>query len=295
MGRAPGGSGISIINTAQNKTRQLVPGTKVSSLIRVADSSIWAATSIGLVHFNLDGKQLARYTENDGPIQYHSLSMDEQSGILYMGSWDKGLVTFNTSTQKFESINLQNPENEEDGNNAYYLYSDNDRKIWIGTWGSMVKCFDPNTNKVISYGFPTSRLQGGAEVYKDIISVYKDEKGILWLGSNGGGLCKIDESFDQFNISNKANLPDEPIWALFNDSSAAHLWVGVKGNNNLYHSTDKVNYSAIQVPTQAKYLKEGIRAIYKDNREQLWAADNSSLFQIRSMGNGYEVVPVELI
>ncbi|WP_303317224.1 two-component regulator propeller domain-containing protein [Flavivirga abyssicola] len=78
-------------------------------------------------------------------------------------------------------------------------------------------------------------------ISKNIVnSIYEDRTGILWIGTNGGGVNKIDPNRKQFQHINKTSdsnsLSYDKIRAFYEDSNN-DLWVGTEGGGlNLLNS-----------------------------------------------------------
>ncbi|WP_346882618.1 two-component regulator propeller domain-containing protein [uncultured Algibacter sp.] len=70
-------------------------------------------------------------------------------------------------------------------------------------------------------------------ISKNIVNViYQDRTGILWIGTNGGGVNKVDPNRKQFQHINKTSDPNslsyDKIRAFYEDSNN-NLWVGTEG------------------------------------------------------------------
>ena len=60
--------------------------------------------------------------------------------------------------------------------------------IWIGTWGSGLNMFDPNTEKF--YQYKHNSCNPKSIRYDIVMSLFTDRSGNLWKGTWGGGLNK---------------------------------------------------------------------------------------------------------
>ena len=92
--------------------------------------------------------------------------------------------------------------------------------------------YDPRNNKSLS---------------KNIVkSLYIDKTGILWVGTNGGGLNKFDPERKQFRHIRKTQDPNslsyDKIRSMFEDSNGT-LWIGTEGGGlNMLNADSGNNY-----------------------------------------------------
>ncbi|MEX0289217.1 MAG: two-component regulator propeller domain-containing protein [Flavobacteriaceae bacterium] len=83
---------------------------------------------------------------------------------------------------------------------------------------------------------------------KDIVkSLYVDRTGIIWAGTNGGGLNKFDPERKQFRHIRKTDransLSYDKIRSMYEDSNGT-LWIGTEGGGlNMLHASDDRNYT----------------------------------------------------
>ena len=123
----------------------------------------------------------------------------------------------------------------------------------------------------------------------------------MWFGTNGGGLCKVDNSTNQFGFvkNNRLNseMPNEPVWTIYKDRSDL-LWVGVKGNQNIFYSRDEKSYSKLKIPnltgSNIRSRKEGVKAMLQDSDGTLWISNNNSLFEAQKTDQGIDFEPIKI-
>jgi len=101
----------------------------------------------------------------------------------------------------------------------------------------------------------------------EIFTMMKDSKGFLWIGTNGGGLCRFDgKNIDVFN--KKSGLLNNTIRAIHEDSRG-NIWVGTyEGLNILNGYEDQV----ISVTPKNGLDGKQIMKIYEDSRKYIWVA-----------------------
>ena len=115
------------------------------------------------------------------------------------------------------------------GNTITDIIQSKDGYIYIGTYDGLVRYdgFDftiLNKNTVKDFNCVSAR------------SVFEDSKGILWIGSNDGGLVKIkNEKVTMFTV--KDGLPNNSIRAITEDKQG-NIWIGT-ASGIVYYSEEK--------------------------------------------------------
>ncbi|GAA4279621.1 hybrid sensor histidine kinase/response regulator transcription factor [Gaetbulibacter aestuarii] len=285
-------NGLFIYNPKTKSVRKAGNLNKINDIYRTTEGNMWLATDYDLLIFDKNGNRVKRVALRDTPIEFTSVLQSETTGLGYIGTWREGLLEFNPKTETFTQYNGNGDKNLA---NAYFLCEDDKHNILIGTWGNGVHYFDTRSKTFSYLNLYTKNNKGGKELYQDVLCVFQDNLGILWFGTNGGGLCKLDKTKNDFEDTEDSNLPNEPIWAIAEDQDN-QLWVGIKGNENLYYTENYKTFFKIPIPNvtprRSSAMKDGIRTIYEDRNNNLWFANNSSLFKVEKSNSGYSVEPV---
>ncbi|MFN8258121.1 MAG: two-component regulator propeller domain-containing protein [Bacteroidales bacterium] len=154
---------------------------------------------------------------------------EDATGFLWFGTVD-GLYRFDGFNYKVYRNEKNNP-NSLSWNTIRALCITKDNKLWIGTQGGGLDCFDINSEKFTHYPFDKNNKQGISG--EDIWSLYPDSNGNIWIGVVGSGIDMLDRksnTFKHFKI-----LPPETktngsltIRAIYKDSEG-FIWVGIVG------------------------------------------------------------------
>ncbi|WP_276167052.1 two-component regulator propeller domain-containing protein [Zobellia alginiliquefaciens] len=127
---------------------------------------------------------------------------------------------------------------------------DNNNRLWVGSNEGLF--YFENTSvekepKFIKRFIYDSRDVGS--ISKNIIkSLFLDKTGIIWVGTNGGGVNTFDPGKKQFlhvrNTPNPTSLSYDKIRAMYEDSNGS-VWVGTEGGglNMLVKKDDDGNYN----------------------------------------------------
>ncbi len=103
--------------------------------------------------------------------------------------------------------------------NIRCLLQDKSGKLWFGTNGGGVSCYDGRT-----FAHYTEK-EGLCN--NDIRSIFQDKDGTLWFGSYNGGLSAFDGKYFK-NFSDKNGLNNNTIYAIMQDKKGK-LWFGTNG------------------------------------------------------------------
>lgn len=128
------------------------------------------------------------------------------------------------------------------------LEEDQDQNLWVATTGKGLAVINKERNKI---SFNKRNLSDPNSIANnDIISIYRDENGIFWMGGFGGGVNKYDQSKNKFqtyrheysdNITDLLEDRNDEIWFVNGYSGVSRL---SRGNEQVYnyHNKDFYNF-----------------------------------------------------
>lgn len=191
------------------------------------NGGIWVGTySGGLNRYDSVSGYFYHYTsDSDDPNTISSnfvrAIVEDEQGFLWIGT-NKGLNKFDPLTGI--SIRYSSIQDEQDGLSGANITSlcFDDGYLWIGTqnglyklnletWHSTHYYNDPNDQESISYNV--------------ISCIYKDSSGYLWIGTDGGGVNRLDtygSSFKRYLTSDF--LPSDIVRDIIEDE-LGNIWI----------------------------------------------------------------------
>ncbi len=215
----------------------------ITALYEDRSGTLWVGTKNGgLNKFDLTTGQFTRYRHD--PDDPHSLSHDnvqaiyeDQSGILWIGTRGGGLNKFDRDTGQFVPY-------QHDPDNPHSLSHDAVSSLaeypagilWIATEGGGLNRFDLRSNQADTGYFVRYRHDANNpnSLSDDTVwSIYLDRSGILWLGTEKGGLNRFDPETEQFSHyqhdpHDPTSISHDEIEAITEDDSG-DLWIGTLG------------------------------------------------------------------
>jgi ligand-binding sensor domain-containing protein len=205
----------------------------ISSLHRDHRGTLWIALKgQGLIAFDTTHETYKQYGPD--PDKPNGLPVDtiwdiweDDHGMLWLATWGGGLVRFDPQLETFTAIP---PDASSLPPYLYVLYPDpNDKKIlWIGTaHGGLVR-FDTVARTGSAFRHKADNAASLAS--DDVLSVYRDPQGTVWVGTYGGGLNQLDPSTGKakhFTTSN-SGLTNDVLWGILPDDDGK-LWLATNG------------------------------------------------------------------
>ncbi len=220
---------------------------------------------------------------------------DGQSFSAIMGfTQDKnGTLWFCTSNGVYSYDGLQittlknNPLNSNSlaNNFAHSICADKSGMIWIGTFGSGLEKYNPDTGNFTHYN---NDVNDPASLINDTVATLLfDKAGTLWIGTHNG-LDKFDPQTNSFihykyDANDSTSLSSNLVRVLFEDSKGT-LWIGTGspwlGDGNGPDDQGGLNILNKETGTFKRYLHDPnnkkslynnkVSSIFEDNTGTMW-------------------------
>lgn len=284
------------LNTARHP--QLIHNV-VMSVIEASDGTVWAGTFGGLKRLAIEQGISANGTRNitlnsighygSVPNVANTLSenrvwsiIEDRRGKLWVGTLG-GLNHFDPKSGK--SIRyLHNPADSSSisGNRIWSLLEDRNRTIWVGTdGGGLNKILPSPSGNPVKTRFETFRFQPGdsTSLSNNSIRALFERDGILWIGTFGGGLNRLDPATRQFtryqnDPEDLTSLSNNRIFSILGDRSGG-LWIGTDGGGLNYFDPRTAKFKHF---TEKNSLPNNVvYGILSDDDGYLWLSSNNGL------------------
>lgn len=227
-------------------------------------NNLWLASSIGLVHFDIETKQFEHHINS--PKQLWRLKFSPNGQLLLGGKL--GLTSFNLATGEFNNAHQLNNKWVTD------ILLDDENKLWISTYGSglYTQLYSSFLTTPLNHIVHSSSQKHGL-ADNHILSLYQDPTGIIWIGTDGYGLHRYDKKQIQFGhhthqINNPASLSSNFVRAILKDSTNS-LWVGTRDGLNKQTTDGFIQYKASN-EAQGSLTNNNIFSLYEDRKKRLW-------------------------
>lgn len=198
---------------------------------------------------------------------------EAKDGALWVGAWGTGLVRYLPDEDRSTIHHL--PDNK-----LYVVNAHEDGKVYVGSWSSGLYVLDTEDGKVSSY---KTSLAVGAIPNDIVYSILVDASKELWIGTNGGGVAKLDRTRRSFSAyvydpSNPASLPNGKVIATLRDSKG-RLWTSVYGGGlNLLDERSGGWRHFLHDDADPASIGDNIcNQIYEDREGRIWICTNVGL------------------
>ncbi len=195
----------------------------------------------------------------------NSAALNHRRQISYASDW-LDWEDLNHTTLQYNSRLWQTDEGLPD-NRVQAIAQTRDGYLWVGTGHGLAR-FD-GMNFTVFDARNTPELKNPS-----ITALCLDRKGVLWIGTDGGGLLSFNgSSFARYDRTN--GLAGDVLKVIY-ESSDGSLWIGTTTGMSRYRNGKFVNY----------HKKDGLWSdivsyIYEDHDGTLWIATGGGLNRFR--------------
>lgn len=245
------GGGIDVLNPKNQEYTHLIdPNNSVASGLTSSDiqniffdskNNLWASSwNSGIFYLEKGASKFINYTSNDGLASRSTICFAEDSqGTIYIGTFNAGLQSYNPKTSKFTRLDSEVFRNAGIANcDVRKILIDKNDVLWVGTTKGLFtvkKRGDVYEVKSKNKAMYATRQSNSLLYY--ILSLYLDAQNNLWIGTDGGGLCKYDVSSNTYQWFEE-KISKQTISSIISDSEGI-LWLA--GNNGITKFNPKNN------------------------------------------------------
>jgi signal transduction histidine kinase/ligand-binding sensor domain-containing protein len=259
----------------------------VFSILEDRSGMIWIGTDGGGLNRFDRGNETFTHWANE-PRNPESLSHDgvysiyeDRAGILWIGTKD-GLNKFNREDNTFTHwSNIPGNPESLSNNEILSIYEDRSGALWIGTRGGLNRLVPSASmgSPPIFRHWMNEPGNSNSLSHDVILSIYEDRAGMLWIGTNGGGLNRFDRENETFSHwtnepGNPESVSNNEILSIYEDRTGI-LWVGTMGGGLNKFDRDRETFKRYKdrdgLPNNVIY------GILEDDRGSLWLSTNRGL------------------
>ena len=278
-----------------------VKDNTLSTLFEDKTGVLWIGSWLGLEKFDRMTGTFIHYSPNPSHAGNDASNnvwaiREDKNGALWVGTGD-GLYRFDRTTAKFNSLRYDSTDPGSISHNSVQaIHEGKDGSLWFGTGGGLDR-LDFETGKFMHYwNDPAHRntVWENSSGYW-IQSIFEDESGIIWLGTNGGLVEFSPEAGTFLRHSPYSDPRVVHITSICRDATSGSLWMttwdglfsfDTKSRRFTHYKYDGVNY--VYSERSGTLLIGTNTDIKKLNRTKQPFKNYSSKDIICAIGNGTE-------
>ena len=262
---------------------------RVRSILQDSKGLLWVGTDGGgLNRFDPVSQHFTHFKHQ--PNDAHSLSNDrismvyeDKKGVIWIATDGGGLNRFDDKTQGFQHFvyDVTNPDSL-GHNRIRSIFEDHQGRLWLGTIGSGLNRFDGlygGDQRFVRFNHHVSDPNGLND--HTIWSINEDANGVLWVGTQSGGVNRYDSRSALFghvrqqpSVSGGLDHSSTRSFLITHRGQQADkgtLWVGTDGGLNHYHRQTRRFTHFIHDSSDANSLSEGsVTALFEDHQGTVW-------------------------
>lgn len=232
-----------------------------------SQGNLWFGTNVyDLMRYN--GDTLVYITEDEGFSGGRVTGIvEDHNGNLWF-STGSGLNKYDG-----ESFRIFTEEDGLANQEIWSMHLDTKGMLWMGHNKGLSR-FDGKVFEEITV--PKAQVKEPDVIYSEdrITAIVEDEKGHLWLGTDGYGICRYDgESFSNFTVAD--GMADNTIYDLMYDSQG-NLWIGTFwGGVSKYDGEKFINYTKDGIVSG-----EEAGAFFEEDNGDVWfGVENNGVYK----------------
>ncbi|UCH65412.1 MAG: sigma 54-interacting transcriptional regulator [Ignavibacterium sp.] len=264
----------------------------INEIIEANDGSIWVGTDFGLNKIFINDSTKGTYSivrflanaNNPNSLSNNIVRtiIQDNHGTFWIGT-DGGLNSMKISKANDHNVEFNNyksnPSNPKSISNDVIrtIYQDSAGRIWVGTdFGLNMITTTESDGNIEFVSYLNNPNEQSSISNNEVYDLLEGERGILWVGTNGGGINLFDTETRTFSKYihdplDARTLSYNEIRALYKDRSGI-MWIGTYGGG-----IDKVSRGTNQFlhynhnPNDTNSLSHPIIwSIYEDSNKILW-------------------------
>jgi len=223
----------------------------------------------GLNYYSYKDRKVKKIESKDSePILFIHAICEVNDSTLWLASVGSGiykvLISGSDDEPVIKSVKRFTFDKDEMSYNYFFTAcQENDSIIWFGNRGYGLRRLNIHTETFSKVRFQKDDIR----TINDILSIYKDSKGYIWVGTSFGILKLFNynsqtQEVSYLNYNEIEGLPNNTIHGILEDSQG-YLWVSTNGGVVLF-DTEKENFRLFNHKNGLNVFEFSDGAYYKD-------------------------------
>ncbi len=257
----------------------------ISSFVEDEMGNFWIGTDGGgLNYWDRSNNTFKKYKNN--PQDPWSLKSDavlslylQENGDLWVGTWQGGVNILKKGSNRFESFDLGIASDTESfEGNIFAFFEDNKGRLWIASFRNGLFVYDLKAKTLVKVEQDKNNPRSlNSNLVRNIL---QDKHGVIWVGTEAGGLNKCMEQNGQFYFQHFQHDPTDSLSISNNivvsmmEGAGDLIWVGTSGGLNKFNSKTQ---QFQKIGRTEGLPNEVINGILPGDGEEIWISTNKGL------------------
>lgn len=266
-----------VFDQVENEKGYNITARSVQELFLDRDENLWLGTyGDGLFMVSRNAAKFRQFrkkmTDNSGEsdVRYYGMCADAE-GYLWLGTDGDGIYKTRRDGTVMKHYRADAASGSLTDNAILSAYRDSKGNLWFGTYAGGLLLYDPETDGFIS--FKHDPADPHSIPCNDVRVIREDRNHHIWVGTNGGGLARLDAAHKKFRAYTTANsgLTSNDVRAIEADGKG-NLWLGTYGGglNYLIAAQDQVHPWLQHEKDKISLAGKIIYALHLDQQNRLW-------------------------
>ncbi|MDR0865587.1 MAG: response regulator [Candidatus Symbiothrix sp.] len=204
--------------------------------------------------------------------QIFCMKLDKNDN-LWLGTDGAGIIRYNMENKKLPPIYPVLGTSDLSKAKIHHFFEDKQGNMWVALYQKGILFIPSAGDNFKNYGFNPFEPQQSIGT-NCVISVLEDSFDNLWIGTDGGGMYKIDletQKMEHFSITHTSGFAGDVITALFEDKDK-NIWIGtyVNGIFRYNRQTNRFDSHYDSFSTAGKLSYDHISSFVQDKNGILW-------------------------
>lgn len=232
---------------------------------------------------------LFQYDFNKSKFTHHSYHLDnvdvlakdmilalycDSEGIIWAGSDGEGLYRINPENGEIKLIrHISFDQYSLSSNVIIDINEDSNENLWVITNYGDVNVLPNNENNIFHHKGSTKNISAR------VLSIFKDSKNNLWIGTDGKGLTRtnlITGSENQY-LTIKNTIEGDYIQSIIEDNNG-NIWIGSYKNGLWFYNSKTAVISKIPISNSKGIEATDVLTIFNDSKGRIWVGSDIGLF-----------------
>jgi signal transduction histidine kinase/ligand-binding sensor domain-containing protein/DNA-binding response OmpR family regulator len=263
----------------------------ILSIYEDSSHHLWVGTRLALNLFDRNTNTFKTYranNKNSNTIIGKGINciVEDTDKKLWIGSHTSGISVFDLKLNAFTHF-VHNKSGGLSCDTVNDIFLDQRFNLWVAT-DKGLNLYHKNSHQFET--FLNNSDPANFSPNNKIIKIQQDKNGLLWLGTDGGGIIVFNpanKSYQQYKHNTKApsSLSADIVRSLYIDK-LNRVWVGpVNGSLNLFLPDKKIFKHYEDEPNNPTSLSQKtVSAFFEDNQRNLWVGTHRGGVNIYSPG-----------